>query len=326
MKAITAPSPGGPEALTLGDHEDPTPKAGELRIRVAAAGINRPEVLQREGKYAPPPGTTPILGLEVAGEVDLVGPGVTRFKLGDRVCALVSGGGYAERCVAPEAQCLPVPLGVSLTEAAAVPETWLTVWANVFEHGALKAGEALLVHGGSSGIGHTAIRLASERGARVVTTSSSEKKRAFCEGLGAALALNHTEEDFVKRCLAFTGGWGVDVILDMVGGDYVPRNLEALAFRGRHVSIAFLRGATASISIPKLMAKQAVLTGSFLRARSAEEKGRLTRAVEEALWPLLASGAARPHIDRTFPLEEAVEAHRLMDSGDFLGKIVLETS
>lgn len=324
MKAISIPTPGGPDALVFGDQPDPRPGPSDLLIRVHAAGVNRPDVLQRQGHYDPPPGTSPLPGLEVAGVVVAAGEACTRFAVGARVCALVGGGGYAERCVAPEAQCLPVPDGRSLVEAAAVPETWFTVWANVFEHGGLQGEETLLVHGGSSGVGHAAIKLAKARGARVVTTSSNRAKADFCRSHGADLALDYTEGDFVGRVKTFTEGRGADVILDMVGGDYLSRNLDALAFRGRHVSIAFLRGMVADLPLAKVMAKQAILTGSFLRRRPPEEKARLTKAVETELWPLLASGAAGPHVDRTFPLAEAAEAHRVMDSGAFFAKLVLE--
>lgn len=325
MKAIdiTPPEGGGPEVLVLGEHPEPQPGPDEVRIRVHAAGVNRPDVLQRQGRYAPPPGDSLVPGLELAGEVEALGANVTKWKVGDKVCALVGGGGYAEQCLAPAAQCLPVPEGVSFVEAAAIPETWFTVWANVFEHGGLQAGETLLVHGGSSGIGHVAIQLAVARGARVLSTSSSADKLAFCEELGAT-AIHYRDEDFVARTQALTDGRGADVVLDMVGGDYLPRNLDALAFRGRHVSIATLRGATAELPILKLMAKQAVLTGSFLRRRSREEKARLTSVVERELWPLLKTGQVRPHVDRSFPLTEAAEAHRVMEAGTFLGKLVLD--
>lgn len=323
MRAIQIREPGGPDVLEPVERPDPIPAEGEVLIRVAAAGVNRPDVLQRAGKYDPPPGESDIPGLEVAGTVEALGPGVTDRSVGERVMALVGGGGYAEWCVAPAGQCLPIPAGVAFEDAAAVPETWYTVWANVFEQGALREGEILLVHGGSSGIGHTAIQLATARGSRVITTSSSPSKMELCRALGAELTIDYRSEDFVARIKEHTGGRGVDVVLDMVGGDYVPRNLNALAFGGRMVSIAFLRGPTAEISLMKLMAKQAVLTGSFLRRRSAEEKARLTREVQAQLLPLLASGTAKPHVDRTFPLHQANEAHRLMESGEFLGKLVL---
>lgn len=321
---ISPPEGGGPEVLVMAEQAPPEPGPGEVRIRVRAAGVNRPDVLQRQGRYAPPPGTTLVPGLELAGEVESVGPDVQRWSVGDAVCALVGGGGYAELCVAPEGQCLPIPQGLSFVEAAAIPETWLTVWANVFEHGGLREGETLLVHGGSSGIGHTAIQIARVRGARVLSTSGSAEKMAFCEKLGAE-AINYRDEDFVARVRSLTDNRGVDVVLDMVGGDYVPRNLSALAFGGRHVSIATLRGAKTELPLLELMAKQAVFTGSFLRRRSVEEKSRLTKVVETELWPLLSKGELRPYVDRVFPLAKAADAHRVMEAGTFLGKLVLET-
>ena len=324
MKAIDIVASGGPEVLTLRDMPDPQPSHGELRIRVAAAGINRPDILQRQGRYSPPPGVSLVPGLEVAGTVDELGPGCSRFKIGDRVAALVGGGGYAELCIAPETQCLPVPKAVAFQEAAAVPETWFTVWANVFELGQLKKGETLLVHGGSSGIGHTAIQLAKARGAKVITTSSSAKKAEFCARMGADVVINFREEDFVEQCRKATGGSGVELVLDMVGGDYVPRNLDVLTRGGRHVSIAFLRGMIAELPIQKVMAKQLTITGSYLRPRSQEEKGRLRGQVEEELWPLLTQGTVRPHIDTVWPLSEAAAAHRTMEEGQFFGKLVLQ--
>ena len=323
MHVIEILEPGGPEQLVMAQHADPEPRPGEVRIRVRAAGVNRPDVLQRQGKYAPPPGSSPIPGLEVAGEIDRLGPSVTQFSIGDRVCALVSGGGYAEYCLAPAAQCLPIPEGVSWEEAAALPETWLTVWANVFELGQLRPQEILLVHGGSSGIGHTAIQLALLRGARVFTTSSSASKVEFCQRLGAELSVNYQMDDFVTRIKEATEGRGVDVVLDMVGGDYLGRNLDVLAFKGRHVSIAFLRGMKAELPIHKVMAKQIVLTGSYLRRRAAEDKAKLVRAVKTELWPYWEEQKARPYVDKVLPLSQASEAHRVMESGEFLGKIVL---
>lgn len=324
MKVIDIAAPGGPEQLVLGERPLPEPGPGQLRIRVRAAGVNRPDILQRQGHYDPPEGASDVPGLEVAGEVDALGAGAAGYAVGDRVMALLGGGGYAEACVVDTTHCLPIPEGVSLVEAAALPETWVTVWANVFEHGALAEGETLLVHGGSSGIGHTAIQLAKARGAKVITTSGTPDKVRFCEGLGADLSLDYKAQDFVDAIKRFTDRAGVDVVLDMVGGAYLRKDLEVLAFRGRHVSIAFLGGAVGEVVIPKLMAKQATLTGSTLRARPAAEKARLIDRVRSELGPLLESGKARPHVDRTFPLAEAAEAHRCMESGDFLGKLVLE--
>ncbi len=324
VKVVEISKPGGPEVLKLSEHPDPVPVDDEIRIRVVAAGVNRPDILQRKGLYLPPPGASLVPGLEVAGEVDAVGVACTRFRVGDRVAALLSGGGYAELCVVPEEQCLPIPEGVSFLEAAAVPETWFTVWANVFELGALTEGETLLVHGGSSGIGHAAIQLAKARGARVITTSGRDDKAAFCRSLGVDTAINYRTEDFVVRCKDVTGARGVDVVLDMVGGDYLPRNLDVLGFRGRHVSIAFLRGMRAELPIHKIMAKQIYLTGSYLRSRSLEEKGRLRLMVQEELWPLLADGRAKPHIYDTWDLGDASTAHQVMEEGHFLGKLVLK--
>ncbi len=324
MKGIEIREPGGPEVLVLAEFPDPSPGPGEISVRVAAAGVNRPDALQRQGKYRPPPGASPIPGLEIAGVVEQVGPEVDRFVPGDRVCALVGGGGYAELAVARADHCLPIPVGRSFVDAAAVPETWFTVWANVFELGRLAQGEWLLVHGGSSGIGHTAIQLASARGAHVVATSRSAQKADFCRQLGAR-AVDSTSEDFVAACLAHTGGRGVDVVLDMLGGDTVAKNLEALAVGGRHVSIAFLTGQGARVPLATVMAKQAVLTGSFLRSRGDDEKARLARAVESELWPLFSSATASPVVAQTFPLEAAGDAHAMLESGDFLGKLVLTT-
>ncbi|GBD42843.1 Phthiocerol/phenolphthiocerol synthesis polyketide synthase type I PpsC [bacterium HR40] len=317
---------GPPEVLIADRMPVPRPGRGEVLIRVAAAGVNRPDVLQRLGGYPPPPGASDIPGLEVAGEIVAVGPEVHRFRVGDRVCALVAGGGYAEYCVAPEPQVLPVPRGLSTIEAAAIPETFFTVWTNVFERGRLAAGECFLVHGGSSGIGTTAIQLAKVFGARVLTTVGSADKAAFCERLGAERAIVYRHEDFVEVVREVTGGRGVDLILCMVGGDYVPRNLEALALEGRLVQIAWLKGAKITADFTKLMTKRLTWTGSTLRPRSVEEKGRIARALEEKVWPLLEAGRVKPIIFRTFPLEQAADAHRLMESSTHIGKILLVTS
>ncbi len=326
MTGIVIAEPGGPERLEPRRMPVPTPGPGEVLIRVEAAGINRPDVLQRRGVYPPPPGASPLPGLEVAGTVAALGPGVTAPAIGDRVCALLAGGGYAEWCVAPAPQCLPVPAGLSMVEAAALPETVFTVWTNVFERGRLARGEALLVHGGSSGIGTTAIQLAVAAGATVFATAGNADKCDACERLGAARAIDYRREDFVAVIREATGGRGVDVVLDMVGGDYLPRNLEALARDGRHVSIAFLRGATATIDIGLVMRQRLVLTGSLLRPRSVAEKGAIASAVKARVWPLIESGDFRPVIFATFPLAEAAAAHALMESGGHIGKIVLETA
>jgi putative PIG3 family NAD(P)H quinone oxidoreductase len=314
---------GPPEVLQPARRPVPRPGSGELLIRVAAAGINRPDVLQRQGGYPPPPGAPDWPGLEVAGEVVATGPGVTRYRDGDHVCALVAGGGYAEYCVAPEPQALPVPAGLSMVEAAALPETFFTVWTNVFERGRLQPGETLLVHGGASGIGTTAIQLAAALGAEVLCTVGGPDKQRACEALGARRAIDYRHEDFVAVVKEVTGGRGVEVILDMVGGDYVARNLEALAVEGRLVQIAWLRGAKVTANFMPLMLKRLTWTGSTLRPRSVAEKGAIARALEEKAWPLLASGRVRPVIHTTFPLAHAAQAHALMESSAHIGKIVL---
>jgi putative PIG3 family NAD(P)H quinone oxidoreductase len=323
MAAVEIAQPGGPEVLRLAERPRPGPRAGEVLIRVAAAGVNRPDVLQRQGRYDPPPGTSDIPGLEVAGTVEAVGPGVTGWKTGDSVCALVAGGGYAEYCAAPAAQCLPRPRGLSPVEGAAIPETFFTVWHNVFERGRLARGETLLVHGGSSGIGTTAIQLGRAFGARVIATAGTAEKCRACERLGAERAVNYREEDFVPAVRQATGGRGADVVLDMVGGDYVPRNCAALAVEGRLVQIAFLKGSPVELDLMTLMQKRLTVTGSTLRPRSVDEKGAIARALREHVWPLLERGAVRPVIFETFPLERAADAHRLMESSRHIGKIVL---
>jgi putative PIG3 family NAD(P)H quinone oxidoreductase len=323
MRAIEIAQAGGPEVLRETDRPKPQPAPGELLVRVAAAGVNRPDVLQRQGRYGPPPGVTDVLGLEVAGTVETVGDGVASWAAGDQVCALVAGGGYAEFCVAPEPQCLPVPKGLSLVEAAALPETFFTVWDNVFERGRLQTGEKLLVHGGSSGIGTTAIQLGRVFGARVLATAGSADKCAACARLGAELAINYKEEDFVAAVTEATGHRGVDVILDMVGGDYTPRNLECLALDGRLVQIAFLKGPIVEVDLMTVMRKRLTITGSTLRPRSVQEKGAIARALRDHVWPLLEQGRVRPVIHATFELERASDAHRLMESSQHIGKIVL---
>ena len=295
-----------------------------MLIAVEAAGVNRPDVLQRKGEYPPPPGASDLPGLEVAGRVAAIGLGVSRFKPGDAVCALVAGGGYAEHCVAPEAQCLPVPKGFSMAEAAALPETFFTVWHNLFERGRLGAGQSVLIHGGTSGIGTTAIQLAKAFGAApIFATAGSRDKCHACERLGATRAIDYKREDFVKLVKEATGGRGVDVVLDMVGGDYIQRNFSALAPDGRLVFIAFLGGATASVNFVPIMLKRLTVTGSTLRARRVEEKGAIAASLLREVWPLLDAGMVKPVIDRTFPLAEAGDAHRLMESSAHIGKIVL---
>lgn len=323
MTAIDIVKPGGPEVLVPHEIARPEPAHGEILIRVEAAGVNRPDTIQRMGFYAPPPGSPDTPGLEVAGEVVAIGPGVTAWKVGDRVCALVGGGGYAQYCVAHESHALPFPKGFSAVEAAALPETFFTVWTNIFERGGLKGGETLLIHGGSSGIGTTAIQLGPIFGARVFATAGSAEKCAACIGLGAEAAINYREQDFVAEVKKLTGNRGIDVILDMVGGDYIARNIQAAAQDGRIVSIAFLNGSTAEINFMPVMLKRLTLTGSTLRPRTIEEKASIARALREKVWPLLDAGRVKPRIDATFPLVEASRAHELMEKSSHIGKIVL---
>ncbi|MEI6559785.1 MAG: NAD(P)H-quinone oxidoreductase [Rhodospirillaceae bacterium] len=323
MTAIEIAAPGGPEQLRATIRPVPVPAAGEVLLEVAAAGVNRPDIIQRQGHYAPPPGASDIPGLEVAGRVVALGPEVGGLAVGDVVCALLTGGGYAEYCTAPAPQCLPVPAGFDAVRAAALPETFFTVWHNVFERGALRSGESLLVHGGSSGIGTTAIQLGRAFGARVFTTAGSAEKCRACEDLGAFRAIDYSREDFVAVIREATGRKGVDVILDMVGGDYVARNLEILAADGRHVSIAFLKGPKVALNLMPVMLKRQTLTGSTLRPRPVAEKARIAGALREKVWPLLESGAVTVVLNRTFPLAAAAEAHRLMESSAHIGKIVL---
>ena len=326
MIAVEIRSPGGPEVLVPVERPTPVPAPGEVLIKVAAAGVNRPDIFQRLGRYAPPPGASDIPGLEVAGTIDQLGPGVTGWRVGDAVCALVAGGGYAEYCTAPVPQCLPPPRGLDLIAAAAIPETFFTVWTNVFERGRLQAGESLLVHGGSSGIGTTAIQLARARGARVIATAGSAEKCAACERLGAERAINYREADFVGVVRERTGGKGVDVVLDMVGGDYFARNLDALGVEGRLVEIATLHGVKAELNIQTIMQRRLTITGSTLRPRPVAEKGAIAAALQQHVWPLLESGAVKPIVHATFPLRDAAEAHRVMESGAHVGKVVLVTA
>ncbi len=321
MMAIAISAPGGPEVLIARSHPVPVPGPSQLLVRVHAAGVNRPDVLQRQGAYPPPPGAPLTPGLEIAGEVVGLGSGVKRFEAGDAVCALVPGGGYAEFAVVHEDNALPVPPGFSFTEAAAIPETFFTVWTNVFDRGGLKAGETLLIHGGSSGIGTTAIMLAKALGAQVVVTAGSDEKCAACRDLGADLAINYRSDDFVDvlRAKAITP----DVILDMVGGDYVARNFKVAAVNGRIVNIAFQKGSKLDIDLMPIMLKRLTLTGSTLRPRSVAEKAEIARALEDTVWPLFAAGECRPIIYRTFPLANAAQAHALMESSEHVGKIVL---
>ena len=323
MTAIAITTPGGPDVLKPQQMEVPAPKDNEVLIKVAAAGVNRPDVLQRQGGYPPPPGAPSTPGLEVAGHVVAKGASVRRYKEGDAVCALVPGGGYAEYCAAAEDNALPVPEGISLTEAGGIPETFFTVWTNVFERAGLRSSERLLVHGGSSGIGTTAIMLAHHLGSRVFATAGSADKCRACEALGAERGINYRDEDFVAIVKELTDGKGANVILDMVGGDYVGRNLAAAAMHGRIVNIAFLKGSKVEVDLLPLMLKRLTLSGSTLRPRSVAEKAEIARALEARVWPLLATGKIRPQIYKTFPLAQAAEAHRLMESSAHVGKIVL---
>src|SRR5499426_490303 len=323
MTAIAIPAPGGPEVLVPEERPVPRPGAGEILVEVKAAGVNRPDVMQRMGLYPPPPGASDIPGLEIAGTVTAVDGAVKRWKVGDRVTALVAGGGYAQFCPVHESNALPLPHGTNDVEAAAIPETFFTVWHNAFERGALKSGETLLVHGGSSGIGTTAIQLAKAFGARVITTAGSPEKCEACRKLGADVCVNYKNEDFVAATKDATGGKGADVILDMVGGDYIERNFEAAAVDGRIVQIAFLGNPKATVDFRRLMVKRLTHTGSTLRARSVPDKGAIARAVEEHVLPLIAAGKVKPLIDSTFPLAQAAAAHARMEASTHIGKIVL---
>jgi len=323
MTCIEIAGHGGPEVLKAASRPVPQPEAGEVLIEVAAAGVNRPDILQRQGNYAPPPGVTDIPGLEVAGHLAAVGEGVEGWQAQDAVCALIAGGGYAEFCTAPAVQCLAVPDGLDMVQAAALPETFFTVWTNVFERARLQPGETLLVHGGSSGIGTAAIQMASRLGSTVIATAGSREKCDACRKLGAGAAVNYRQDDFVEAAREFTNGKGVDVILDMVGGGYVQRNIKALAADGRLVNIAFLEGAKVEVNLMAVMLKRLTLTGSTLRPRSAARKGEIARALEEHVWPLIGAGEIRSVIDSTFALAEAPDAHRRMESSQHIGKIVL---
>ena len=324
MTAIEISEPGGPEVLRPAERPRPEPASGEVLIEVRAAGVNRPDVMQRMGRYPPPPGASDIPGLEIAGTVAALGSGVHDVRAGDTVCALVTGGGYAEYCTAAAALCLPLPQGLDLVQGASLPETYFTVWTNVFERGRLASGERLLVHGGSSGIGTTAIQLGVAFGATVYATAGSEEKCRFCEQLGAAAGINYRDEDFVSRITELTGGTGVDVVLDMVGGDYLPRNLKCLATDGRLVQIALQKGPKAEMNLLSVMLNRLTVTGSTLRPRTVAQKTEIADALREHVWPLLAKGKVRPIVHETFPLKRAGDAHRLMESSRHIGKIVLE--
>src|ERR1700754_1845153 len=324
MTAVAISKPGGPDVLIPEHRALPVPGAGELLVKVMAAGVNRPDVAQRSGAYPPPPGASDLPGLEIAGEVVAVGPGVTRHKVGDKVMSLVAGGGYAQYCIAQDGQAMTVPPALSMQEAGATPETLKTVWHNVFERGALKPGETLLIHGGSSGIGTMAIQLAKAFGSKVIVTVGSKDKADACLKLGADHAINYRSEDFVAEVKAITAGAGVNVILDMVGGDYIERNYDAAAVDGRIVQIAFLGGPKSTVNFTKLMVKRLTHTGSTLRPRSNADKAAMVAAIEAKVMPLLNEGKVKPLMDSTFPLEKAADAHRRMETSAHIGKIVLE--
>jgi NADPH2:quinone reductase len=331
MLAIGISQPGGPDVLVPVERPVPVPGPGEVLVRVHAAGVNRPDILQRLGRYPPPPGAPPdIPGLEIAGTVTARGPAAQevqpRWQVGDEVCALVSGGGYAEYCAVPEPQCLPVPGALDVAAAAAVPETYFTVWTNLFQRARLRSGETVLVHGGSSGIGTTAIQLARAAGATVYATAGSREKCAACERLGAVQAINYRTMDFVQAIAELTVNRGVDIVLDIVGGDYLPRNIECLAVEGRLVQIGLLGGAKSDINLSVLMQRRLTLTGSTLRIRTVAEKGAIARELEQHVWPLLAAGRVAPVVHGTLPLTHAAEAHRLLESGAVIGKLVLLTA
>jgi NADPH2:quinone reductase len=323
MRAVEITKPGPPEVLKAAERPLPVPKPNEILVKVAAAGVNRPDVLQRTGNYPVPPGASDLPGLEIAGEVVACGAEARMWKVGASVCALAHGGGYAEYCVVPEVQALPLPRGLSMIEAASLPETFFTVWSNVYDRGRLKAGETLLVQGGSSGIGVTAIQMAKAMGNRVLATAGSDEKCAACVKLGAERAINYRTQDFVAEALAATAGKGVNVVLDMVGGDYVPREIKCLADEGRLVFIAFLRGPKTELDINEVMRRRLMLTGSTLRPRPVEFKGAIARSLREHVWPLIEAGKIKPVIFKTFPLADAAEAHRLMESSQHIGKLVL---
>jgi NADPH:quinone reductase len=324
MRVVEITQPGPPEVLKLGERPDPSPARGEVLIDVEAAGVNRPDVLQRLGKYPPPPGASDIPGLEVAGTIAALGDGVTGFAIGDRVCALLAGGGYAERAAVPHEQVLPIPKGLTAIQAAGIPETFFTVWTNVFQRGKLKAGESILIHGGTSGIGTTAIQLARVFGATVLTTAGSDDKCEAARKLGAAHAFNYRTTDWVAETKRVTSGRGVDLILDIVGGDYIPRNLDLLAVEGRLLQIAFLKTAKSELDFSIMMRKRAWITGSTLRPRTPAEKGAIARDLAEHVWPLLEQGLVAPVIHETFPLAQASEAHRLMETSTHVGKLILD--
>ena len=326
MNQVTIRESGDPDVLVADTGKVPEVGAGEVLIKVEAAGINRPDVMQRQGIYNPPPGASQIPGLEVAGEISLVSHGVTKYKVGDKVCALVSGGGYAEYCKAPVPQVLPIPEGLSMIEAAGVPENYFTVWTNVFQRGGLQEGETILIHGGSSGIGTTAIQLAHLHGANVITTAGSEEKCKACLQLGADHAINYRETNFVNQVQEITSGKGVELILDMVGGDYIQKNISCLALEGRLVQIAFLKPAVNEINLAPMMINRLTITGSTLRPRTVEQKGEIASELRKSVWPMFQKGQLKVVVHQTFPLEKANEAHRLMEASTHIGKIILQVT
>ncbi len=324
MHYVAMSEPGGPEVLGVASTQTPEPAADEVLIKVAYAGVNRPDVVQRQGLYPPPPGASPILGLEASGQVIAVGAKVSKLRVGDSVCALTNGGAYAQYVAAPEGQCLAVPQGLSMERAAALPETCFTVWANVFDRGALLSGETLLIHGGASGIGTSAIQMAKAWGAKVIVTVSSEQKRQACLELGADIAINYQQDDFVDVVAQETAGRGVDVILDMVGGDYIQRNMSAAAVEGRIVNIAFLRGPQNELNLLPMMLKRLTLTGSTLRPQSSDAKSKIAKNLLQNIWPLIEAGTMTPKLAKVFSANEATAAHQLMESHDLIGKVVLD--
>jgi len=324
MRYVAVREPGPPDVLTIGETGVPSPKPGEVLIEVVVAGVNRPDCIQRAGLYPPPPDASPILGLEVAGAVVALGDGVASWRIGDQVCALTPGGGYAQYCTAPAGWCLPFPAGLSALEAASLPENYFTVWNNVFDRVHLTAGETILIHGGSGGIGLTAIQLAKAFGAKAITTVGSTDKVAFCTSIGADHAINYREQDFVAEVARITDKRGVDVVLDMVGGDYIEKNIRCLALEGRMAMIAFLQGSKVMTEWRHVMMKRLTITGSTLRASPASRKAQIAANLREKVWPLFASGKLKPVIHRVFPLAEAAEAHRLMESSAHIGKIMLD--
>ncbi len=326
MRAVEITEPGGPEVLAVCERPVPRPKKGEALVRVAAAGINGPDVMQRQGMYPPPPGASDIPGLEIAGEIVAVGEGVDEARIGEQICALVTGGGYADYCAAAAPLCMPIPDGISMVQAAGIPETFFTVWTNVFDRGHLTAGEFMLVHGGSSGIGTTAIQIGTKVGAKVIVTAGTAEKCQFCEELGAVAAINYREEDFVERVKELTADHGADIILCMIGGEYFPRNLDSLAVEGRLVQIALRGGPKSNVNLLPIMLKRLVITGSTLRPRTVEQKSTIASALRRRVWPMLESGAIAPVVHADFPLEQASDAHALMDSSTHMGKIILRTS